>query len=106
MAGGKAVFLWRWDNLYIWDVYHLAMKREGFEEHAGLRVAHRATRLLHLPLHLLAAAQIGLLLGALRRRSVQQRDLVPLALLLICLSQVALAVAFMPVPRYATPLRP
>ena len=32
-VGGKAAFLWRWDNLYIGDVYQYPMKHRGFDEH-------------------------------------------------------------------------
>jgi 4-amino-4-deoxy-L-arabinose transferase-like glycosyltransferase len=104
--GGKAVFLWRWDNLYNGDVYQYPMKRRGFDEHSLLRAIRAVMRWFHAPLHVLALVivPLGFALGGGWKRRETLALGAPLFALLFY--HIALLTVLIPVPRYSIPLRP
>ena len=104
--GGKALFLWRWDNLYNGGVYQYPMIRKGFDANAPLRAIRSVMHGLHWPLHVLALLSLPVLLIDWRRGRVTDFDRVALPLLVVIFYHVALLSVFMPVPRYSIPLRP
>lgn len=104
--GGKALYMWRWNNTYIGDVYQYPMIKKGFHTHPTLHFLHGLMRLLHWPLYFLAlASPIVLLLNRyLGRWKPDDMYLIP-SLLLFLYFTVLLTI-FVPLPRYAIPLRP
>jgi hypothetical protein len=105
-VGGKAFFVWRWDNLFNGDVYQYPMVKKGFEDNGGLRVVHRVMRALHWPLYF-ACLCAPLAVGAAWRRRVWTEGLTFLtAVCLVFLSFLGLFILLMPMERYAIPLRP
>jgi len=104
--GGKALFMWRWDNLYMGDVYQYPMRRKGFEESALLAAIHSGMRALHAPLHWIAFASLFLVGAAILRRRADAFTALAVPLIAVIAYHMALLTVLMPVPRYSIPLRP
>jgi hypothetical protein len=104
--GGKAAFMWRWDNLYHGDVYQYPMTRRGFAEHPLLRALRAPMRWIHAPLHVLALLIAPLLVALRRKETNADAVLLGLPLLAVCLYHALLLTILIPVPRYSIPLRP
>ncbi len=104
--GGKALFMWRWDNLYVGDVYQYPMVRKGFEESALLAAIHSLMRALHGPLHWIAFASLLVVGRALLRRKPDEFVALAVPLIAVIAYHVATLTILMPVPRYSIPLRP
>ncbi len=105
LLGGKTIFTWRWDNIYNGDVYIYPMKRKGFEEHAGLTLAHWVMGMVHWPLFAAAwLLPVLLLFRSLRRKMPD--ILAGMPVMLTFLYAMMMLALLSPLPRYSIPYRP
>lgn len=104
--GGKVVFMWQWDNIYVGDVYQYPMVKRGFHTNPKLRSIHTLMRWLHWPMYLLTLTAPIFLFMSWRSGTATPKTLVLLAPVLVFLYFAALLTLLMPLPRYALPVRP
>lgn len=105
-VGGKLLFMWKWDSMYIGDVYQYPMVAKGFHQENWLSGIHRVMLLLHWPLF--AFAIFGTLVFILNwryRRLRKFEDLLFVPVLVFLYFSIVLTI-MMPLPRYAIPIRP
>lgn len=104
--GGKFLFMWLWDSMYVGDVYQYPMVVKGFHQGNWLSSLHRIMLCLHWPLFVFAI--FGTLTFILNWRHCRLRkfeDLLFVPVLIFLYFSIVLTV-LMPLPRYAIPLRP
>lgn len=104
--GGKLFYMWRWDNYYAGDVYQYPMERKGFDVNPQLHAVHTLMRWLHWPLYLLTLSAPVFLVVSRRRGTLKTEYVVLLVPLLMFLYFAGLLTLFVPLPRYAIPVRP
>ena len=104
--GGKVFFMWKWDSIYVGDVYQYPMTTRGFDTNRWLSAIHRMMKWLHWPIFI--SSIIGAVLFLIKRSNGSLEDhrrliLIPI---LMCVYFSGLLSLMMPLPRYAIPLRP
>jgi 4-amino-4-deoxy-L-arabinose transferase-like glycosyltransferase len=104
--GGKALFMWRWDNVYNPDVYIYPMKRKGFHTNSFLQQIHRAMHVLHWPLYLLTWLAPILLFVRSRHSGLNAQSKALLVPGAVFWYFTIVLTALGPLPRYSIPARP
>ncbi len=104
---GKQIFLWKWDNIYIGDVYQYPMIKKGFDQNLTLAAVHRVMYILHWPLYSLFLFGILILCRRNLCGNFKGTDHYFLTIpLLIMVYYMAIFTILVPLPRYGIPLRP
>jgi 4-amino-4-deoxy-L-arabinose transferase-like glycosyltransferase len=104
---GKQIFLWKWDSIYIGDVYQYPMIKKGFDQSLTLAAVHRVMFTLHWPLYILFFVGILILCRRNLYGNFKERDHYFLTIpLLIMVYYMAIFTILVPLPRYGIPLRP
>ncbi len=103
--GGKLFFMWRWDNIYIGDVYQYPMTRKGFEHNRVLSLIHTSMQILHWPLYVVSLISLPIA-WVFRKHSVLNGKRSVWVLMACFVYFAFLLTVLTPLPRYALPVRP
>uniref|UniRef100_UPI004055A113 ArnT family glycosyltransferase n=1 Tax=Candidatus Electrothrix sp. TaxID=2170559 RepID=UPI004055A113 len=104
---GKQLFLWKWDNIYIGDVYQYPMIKKGFDQSLTLAVVHRIMYIFHWPLYCLFLFGILILCRRNLCGNFKGTDHYFLTIpLFIMVYYMGIFTILVPLPRYGIPLRP
>lgn len=105
-GGGKLLFMWQWDNIYIGDVYQYPMIQKGFHQDNWLSWIHRVMRWLHWPALWLAIAGTAVYFINWMRNGLPDSNKMLLAPVLVFIYFSIILTILVPLPRYAIPIRP
>ena len=104
--GGKVLYMWKWDNIYIGDVYQYPMIKKGFHINPSLHIIHTVMHRLHWPLYLLTLLSPIFLFLSWHRGKLKDGKAVLLVPFLVFIYFAGLLTLLTPLPRYAIPVRP
>jgi hypothetical protein len=104
--GGKIIFMWNWDNIYIGDVYIYPMKRKAFHTNPVLRHIHHAMHALHWPLYLLTWLAPIFLFARSRHLGLTAESKALLVPGMVFWYFAIVLTVIGPLPRYTIPARP
>ncbi|MFC1862392.1 hypothetical protein ACFL1Z_00380 [Thermodesulfobacteriota bacterium] len=104
--GGKMIYMWKWDNTYVGDVYQYPMIKKGFQTNESLSLIHALMRMLHWPLYIIAlfSPAVFLYKRYFRVLNPEENNIIP-SLFLVMYFAILLSI-LVPLPRYAIPIRP